>query len=57
MKRWMEYLSELLNADPPAAPITTIKPEWDMLGIYMTDPNEEEIKTCTKQLKTQSSMI
>ena len=51
MKRWMEYFSELLNAAPPAAPITSIEPEWDKLDIDMSDPNEEQIKKCIKQLK------
>ena len=44
MKRWMEYFSELLNADPPTAPITSIEPEWDKLDIDISEPNEEEIK-------------
>ena len=51
MKRWMEYFSKLLNADPPAVPITNIEPEWDKLDIDMSDPNEEVIKKCIKQLK------
>ena len=51
----MEYFSELLNAHPPATPITNREPEWDKLDIDMSDPNEEEIKKCIKQLKNHKA--
>ena len=47
----MEYFSELLNSDQLPAPADNIQPEWDQLDIDMSDPNEEEIRKCRKQLK------
>ena len=40
-----------MNSDPPPAPSDNIQPEWYRLDIEMSDPNEEEIRTCIKQLK------
>ena len=55
MNRWMEYFSERLNSDQPVTPITNIQPEWDKLHIEMSDPNEEEIRKCIKQRKTNKA--
>ena len=51
VKRRIEYFSELLNSDQLPAPADNIQPEWDQLDIDMSDPNEEEIRKCRKQLK------
>ena len=56
----MEYFSELLNSDPPPAPVDNIQPEWDQLDIDMSDPNEEEIRKCinvSNITKQQDKMV